>query len=181
MAQDKKHLVWVDMEMTGLEPDHDRVIELAMIVTDADLNTLAESPIWAIHQSDAVLAGMDEWNQNTHGGSGLIERVRASTLDEAAVTAEALAFLADWVPQGSSPMCGNSVWQDRRFMARHLPALEAWFHYRLIDVTTLKELCRRWNPEVAKGVVKRNEHTALADIRESVAELRYYREHFLRV
>ena len=181
MAQDVSNLVWLDMEMTGLDPDRDRVIELAMIVTDANLETLAESPVWVVHQPDAVLDAMDDWNQKTHGRSGLIDRVRASTKDEAAVAAEALAFMAEWVGKQVSPMCGNSICQDRRFMARYMPLLEDYFHYRNLDVSTLKELCRRWRPEIAKGFVKKADHTAMADIRESIAELRYYREHFLRV
>ena len=181
MAQDANNLVWLDMEMTGLDPDNDRVIELAMIVTDSNLDTLAESPVWVVHQPDAVLDAMDDWNQSTHGRSGLIGRVRASTQDEAAVAAEALAFVSSWVGKRVSPMCGNSICQDRRFMARHLPALEEYFHYRNLDVSTLKELCRRWKPELAKGFVKKADHTAMADIRESIAELRYYREHFLKL
>ncbi|MDQ5918355.1 MAG: oligoribonuclease [Pseudomonadota bacterium] len=181
MAQDANNLVWLDMEMTGLEPDRDRVIELAMIVTDTHLETLAESPVWVVHQPDVVLDAMDDWNKNTHGRSGLIERVRASTKDESIVAAEALAFMGEWVGKGISPMCGNSICQDRRFMARHLPSLEAYFHYRNLDVSTLKELCRRWKPEVAKGFVKKADHTAMADIRESIAELRYYRETFLKI
>jgi oligoribonuclease len=179
MAQDANLLVWLDMEMTGLEPERERIIELAMIVTDNDLNPVAESPVWVVHQSDAVLDAMDDWNKKTHGRSGLIDRVRASTLDEAAVEAAALAFMAEHVPQGVSPMCGNSIGQDRRFMVRYMPRLEAWFHYRNLDVSTLKELCRRWRPEVAKGFVKKADHTALADIRESIAELQYYRTHFI--
>lgn len=179
MAQDANLLVWLDMEMTGLEPERERIIELAMIVTDNDLNPVAESPVWVVHQSDAVLDAMDDWNKKTHGRSGLIDRVRASTLDEAAVEAAALAFMVEHVPQGVSPMCGNSIGQDRRFMVRYMPRLEAWFHYRNLDVSTLKELCRRWRPEVAKGFVKKADHTALADIRESIAELQYYRTHFI--
>ena len=181
MAQDANHLVWLDMEMTGLEPERDHIIELAMVVTDSQLTTVAESPVWAVRQEDACLAAMDEWNRRTHARSGLIERVRASVLDEAAVEAAALAFVQCYVPQAASPMCGNSIGQDRRFMARYMPQLEAWFHYRNLDVSTLKELCRRWKPEIAKGFVKRAEHTALADIRESIAELQYYREHFIRL
>lgn len=181
MAQDANHLVWLDMEMTGLEPERDRIIELAMVVTDSQLTTVAESPVWAVRQEDVCLAAMDEWNRRTHARSGLIERVRASVLDEAAVEAAALAFVQSYVPQAASPMCGNSIGQDRRFMARYMPQLEAWFHYRNLDVSTLKELCRRWKPEIAKGFVKRAEHTALADIRESIAELQYYREHFIRL
>lgn len=181
MAQDANNLIWLDMEMTGLDPDRDRVIELAMIVTDARLETLAESPVWTVHQSDAVLDAMDDWNKKTHGRSGLIERVRASTTDEAAVTAEAMAFITEWVGKRVSPMCGNSICQDRRFMARYMPQLEEYFHYRNLDVSTLKELCRRWKPEVAKGFEKKADHTAMADIRESIAELRYYRDNFLKL
>lgn len=181
MAQDANHLVWLDMEMTGLEPEHERIIELAMIVTDSNLVTIAESPVWVVHQSDAQLDAMDDWNKATHGRSGLIEKVRASTLDEAAVEAAALAFMQEYVPQRATPMCGNSIGQDRRFMVRYMPQLEAWFHYRNLDVSTLKELCRRWKPEVAKGFVKKAEHTALADIRESIEELKYYREHFIKL
>ncbi len=180
MAQDANHLVWLDMEMSGLNPDQDKILELAIVVTDNALEMLAESPVWVVHQSDAVLDGMDAWNQATHKRSGLIDRVRASTLDEAQVAAEALAFIKEWVPERASPMCGNSICQDRRFMARHMPQLEAWFHYRNLDVSTLKELCRRWRPQIAKGFEKKADHTALADIRESILELRYYREHFLQ-
>lgn len=181
MAQDPQYLVWLDMEMTGLQPESDRIIELAMVVTDNQLETVAESPVWAVHQDDACLAAMDEWNRKTHARSGLVDRVRASALDEAAVEAAALHFVQTHVPSAASPLCGNSIGQDRRFMARYMPRLEAWFHYRNLDVSTLKELCRRWKPELAKGFVKRAEHTALADIRESIEELKYYREHFLRV
>lgn len=181
MAQDANHLVWLDMEMTGLEPENERIIELAMVVTDSDLVTIAESPVWVVHQSDAQLDAMDDWNKATHGRSGLIEKVRASTLDEAAVEAAALAFMQAYVPQRATPMCGNSIGQDRRFMVRYMPQLEAWFHYRNLDVSTLKELCRRWKPEVAKGFVKKADHTALADIRESIEELKYYREHFIKL
>ena len=176
---DDTRLVWVDMEMTGLRPDVDRIIELAVVVTDAELNVLAESPSWAVHQPDDVLDAMDDWNKGTHGRSGLIERVRASRLTEAQVQAEALGFLAPWVPPGRSPMCGNSICQDRRFMARTMPELEAWFHYRNLDVSTLKELCKRWAPEVARAFVKRSAHTALADVHESIDELRHYRAHFI--
>ncbi|MDR0576974.1 MAG: oligoribonuclease [Candidatus Accumulibacter sp.] len=181
MARNDNHLVWLDMEMTGLDPERERIIELAMIVTDSHLETVAESPVWALHQSEATLGAMDKWNKATHGKSGLIERVRASTLDEAAVQAAALAFMREYVARGISPMCGNSIGQDRRFMVRYMPALEAWFNYRNIDVSTLKELCRRWKPEVAKGFEKASAHTALADIRESIEELKYYREHFIRI
>jgi len=181
MAQDANHLVWLDMEMTGLDPERERIIEMAMIVTDSNLNTVAESPVWVVHQSDEQLDAMDDWNKKTHGKSGLIERVRASTLDEAAVEAEALAFMQQYVPQRATPMCGNSIGQDRRFMVRYLPKLEDWFHYRNLDVSTLKELCKRWKPEVAAGFVKKADHTALADIRESIEELRYYRDNFLKL
>jgi oligoribonuclease len=181
MTQVANHLVWLDMEMTGLEPERDRIIELAMIVTDSQLVTIAESPAWVVHQDEARLDAMDDWNRKTHARSGLIERVRTSVLDEAAVERAALSFLQGLVPQAASPMCGNSIGQDRRFMVKYMPQLEAWFHYRNLDVSTLKELCRRWQPEVAKGFVKKSDHTALADIRESIAELKYYREHFIRL
>ena len=180
MTQNANHLVWLDMEMTGLDPERERIIELAIIITDSELNTLAESPAWVVHQPDTLLAAMDDWNQSTHGKSGLIDRVRASTLDEAMVEAEALAFIKQYVPQHASPMCGNTVSQDRRFMVRYMPTLEDWFHYRCLDVSTLKELCKRWKPEVAKSFVKQSAHTALADIRESIDELKHYREHFIR-
>jgi oligoribonuclease len=173
------NLVWVDMEMTGLDPDRDRVIEIAAIVTDPNLNVLAEGPVFVIHQPDEVLDGMDAWNKGTHGRSGLIDRVKASTVTEEQASAEMVAFLKQFVPAGKSPMCGNSICQDRRFMARHMPALEAFFHYRNVDVSTLKELCRRWRPELIAGFKKHQLHTALADIRESVEELRYYRQHFI--
>ncbi len=169
------------MEMTGLQPERDRIIELAMVVTDSQLDTIAESAVWVIHQNDRCLDAMDEWNRKTHARTGLIDRVRASTLDEAAVEAAALRFVQAHVPASASPMCGNSIGQDRRFMVRYMPQLEAWFHYRNLDVSTLKELCRRWKPDLAKGFVKRSDHTALADIRESIAELKYYREHFIRM
>jgi len=181
MAQDQNALVWLDMEMTGLEPDRDRVIELAMVITNSQLEIIAESAVWVVHQSDAVLDGMDDWNKKTHGKSGLIEKVKTSVLDEAAVEAQAIDFLKRHVPLGKSPMCGNSICQDRRFMARYMPKLEAYFHYRNLDVSTLKELCKRWTPEIAKGVKKGGKHEALADIYESIEELKYYREHFLKV
>ncbi|CAG0926747.1 MAG: Oligoribonuclease [Rhodocyclaceae bacterium] len=181
MAQDNSNLIWLDMEMTGLDPDRDRVIEIAMVATDSALNTLAESPVVVIHQHDAVLDAMDEWNRNTHGKSGLVDKVRASRTDEAAATDALLAFMREFVPERSSPMCGNSICQDRRFMARWLPGLEAYFHYRNLDVSTLKELARRWKPEVYKGVVKKGAHTALADIHESIEELRYYRDNFIKL
>ncbi len=174
------HLVWVDMEMTGLRPEVDRIIEIAVVVTDSALEILARGPVLAIHQPDAVLAAMDSWNTATHGRSGLTERVRVSTVTEAQAQREVLDFLKTWVPAGKSPMCGNSIGQDRRFMARGMPKLEAFFHYRNLDVSTLKELCRRWKPELASGFKKHQKHTALADIIESIEELRYYREHFIK-
>jgi oligoribonuclease len=175
------NLVWVDMEMTGLDPDNDRVIEIAVIVTDPHLNVLAEGPVFAIHQSDETLDKMDSWNKGTHGRSGLIDRVKASTVTEADAEVALIAFLKNFVPSGKSPMCGNTICQDRRFMARSMPKLEAFFHYRNLDVSTLKELCRRWKPELASGFKKHQKHTALADIVESVEELRYYREHFIKL
>lgn len=174
-------LVWVDMEMTGLDPDRDRVIEVAVVITDADLEIVAEAPVHVVHQPDAVLAGMDSWNTATHGRSGLTDRVRASTATEADVETALLAFLREHVGRGKSPMCGNTICQDRRFMARAMPTLEAWFHYRNLDVSTLKELCKRWKPEVAASFKKHQKHEALADIHESIEELKHYREHFLRV
>ena len=175
------NLVWVDMEMTGLEPDTDRIIEVAMVVTDMHLNVLAEGPVLAIHQSDATLDAMDSWNKGTHGRSGLIDRVKASTISEEQAEAEFIAFMKQWVPAGKSPMCGNTIGQDRRFMVRYMPKLEAFFHYRNVDVSTLKELCRRWKPEVVSGFKKAQKHTALADILESIEELKYYREHFIKL
>jgi len=180
MQQDATHLIWIDMEMTGLVPERDRIIEVALVVTDANLNTIAEAPVWVVHQDDAVLEAMDAWNQGTHGKSGLIDKVKASTLDEAAVESAALAFLAQHVGAKLSPMCGNSICQDRRFLARWMPRLEEWFHYRNLDVSTLKELVRRWKPELMKGIPKEGKHEALADVMESIQELAYYREHFIK-
>ena len=174
------NLVWVDMEMTGLDPDNDRIIEVAVVVTDAQLNILAEGPVFAIHQPEEIMNGMDAWNKGTHGRSGLIERVRTSTISEADAESALIAFLKHFVPAGKSPMCGNTICQDRRFMVRGMPKLEAFFHYRNLDVSTLKELCKRWKPEIATGFKKHQKHTALADILESVEELRYYREHFIK-
>ena len=179
MAQDANLLVWIDMEMTGLRPETDRIIEVALVVTDAALTTVAQAPVLVVHQEDSTLAGMDSWNQSTHARSGLIDKVKASTLDEAAVEERMLAFLREYVPPRASPMCGNSICQDRRFLARWMPALEDYFHYRNLDVSTLKELCKRWQPEVAKAWVKQGKHEALADIYESIDELNYYREHFI--
>jgi len=181
MALDERNLIWVDLEMTGLDPQRDSIIEIATIVTDAELNVLAEGPVIAIHQPEPVLADMDEWNQTHHGASGLLARVRASDYDAARAEGETLAFLAAWLPKGASPMCGNSICQDRRFMARLMPELEAFFHYRNIDVSTLKELSKRWAPAVVEGVVKQGQHLALLDIRDSIEELRHYRRHLLRV
>ncbi len=180
MPQDASRLIWIDMEMTGLKPETDRIIEVALVVTDGDLNTVAEAPVWVVRQSDEVLAGMDAWNQGTHGRSGLIDKVKASTHTEASVEAEALAFLREHVPAKASPMCGNSICQDRRFLARWMPALEDYFHYRNLDVSTLKELARRWKPDLMKGVPKEGKHEALADVYESIVEMKYYRENFIR-
>jgi oligoribonuclease len=173
------NLIWLDMEMSGLLPDSDRILELAAVVTDAELNVLGESPVLVIHQSEAVLDGMDAWNKGTHGRSGLIDKVKASTLDEAAATLQMIEFLKAFVPAGKSPMCGNSICQDRRFMAHYMPDLEAYFHYRNLDVSVFKELARRWKPEVYSGFKKASRHEALADIYESIDELKYYREHFI--
>ena len=174
------NFVWVDMEMTGLNPDSDRVIEVGVVVTDAALDVIAEGPALAIHQEERILLGMDSWNTATHGRSGLTERVRVSDLDEEAATDRLLEFLAPLVPRGKAPMCGNSICQDRRFMARWMPRLEAYFHYRNVDVSTLKELARRWQPEVHRSFEKKSRHEALADIYESIDELKHYRAHFLR-
>ena len=181
MAQDQNNLVWLDMEMTGLTPDTDKVIELAMVITDTHLNVVAEGPVWVVHQSAEVMAGMDSWNTGTHGKSGLTARVLAATTSAEDVEAAALEFLKLHVPRLASPMCGNSICQDRRFMAKNMPKLEDWFHYRNLDVSTLKELCKRWKPELAKGMKKHGKHEALADIYESIEELKYYREHFLKL
>ena len=178
-SSNQNNLIWLDMEMSGLLPDSDRILELAAVVTDADLNVIAESPVLVIHQSDAVLDGMDAWNKGTHGRSGLIEKVKASTLNEAEATLQMIAFLSAHVPANKSPMCGNSICQDRRFMARYMPDLESFFHYRNLDVSVFKELARRWKPEIYSGFKKAGKHEALADIYESIDELKYYREHFI--
>ena len=178
-APDETLLVWVDMEMTGLKPDTDRIIEVALVITSSDLQIRAQSESFAIRQDEAVLAGMDQWNQSTHKRSGLLDRVRVSPWKEDTAEQALLDFLAPFVPSGKSPMCGNSICQDRRFMARYMPRLEAFFHYRNLDVSTVKELCRRWRPEVARRFGKRGAHTALADIFESIEELKFYREHFI--
>ncbi len=180
MSKHPDNLIWIDLEMTGLDSDSDRIIEIATIVTDAELNTLAEGPVFAIHQSEMVLGRMDEWNQKQHGGSGLLERVRQSRMDEAEAEAQTIAFLEQYIDKGQSPMCGNSICQDRRFLARTMPTLEAFFHYRNLDVSTLKELARRWAPAVLQGFSKTGSHLAMDDIRDSINELRHYREHFLR-
>ena len=169
------------MEMTGLLPDTDRVIEIALVVTDGELNTVAEAPVLVVHQPDSVLDAMDNWNKSTHGKSGLIDKVKASTLDEATVEAQMLEFLKEYVPIRTSPMCGNSICKDRRFLARWMPKLEEYFHYRNLDVSTLKELAKRWKPEVAQGLKKHGKHEALADIYESIAEMKHYREHFIKL
>jgi len=181
MAQDATSLIWIDMEMSGLDPEENRVLEVAIVITDANLNTIAEAPVLVVHQPDSVLNSMDSWNTNTHARTGLTEKVRASKLDEALVEATMLEFVSQYVPAATSPMCGNSVHQDRRFLARYMPRLEAYFLYRNLDVSTLKELARRWRPELLSGIVKAGKHEALADIHESIGELRYYREHFLRL
>ena len=180
MAQDPSNLIWIDLEMTGLDTFNDVIIEIATIVTDAQLNILAEGPELAIHQPDSVLAAMDEWNTRQHGGSGLVDRVRKSTIDEAEAEARTIAFLEQYVPPGKSPMCGNSICQDRRFLARCMPRLEAFFHYRNLDVSSLKELASRWYPDILKGFEKNSSHLAMDDIRDSIRELQYYREHMLK-
>lgn len=178
MPQDHNALIWIDLEMTGLDTQSDFIIEIATIVTDAELNILAEGPVLAVHQPDAVLAAMDDWNRRTHAGSGLIERVRASALTAADAERETLAFVQQYVGRHKSPLCGNSICQDRRFLSRLMPQLEDWLHYRNLDVSTIKEIARRWKPSIIEGFQKKNTHKALDDIRESIEELRYYRQHF---
>lgn len=179
--QNAKNLAWLDMEMTGLNPDTDRIIEVAMIITDSDLNILAQSEVLVIHQPDSIIDHMDKWNTTTHTRTGLVDKVKASTLTETEAEEKLLAFISEWIPEKASPMCGNSIHQDRRFMVRHMPRLEAYFHYRNLDVSTLKELARRWNPAIIKGISKKGAHQALDDIKESIEEMAYYREHFLTI
>jgi oligoribonuclease len=179
LAPSDQNLIWIDLEMTGLSPENDRIIEIAVVVTDAQLGNRVEGPVFAVHQSDAALDAMDAWNKGTHGRSGLIDRVKASTVDEAAASAQVIEFLKQYVGKNTSPMCGNSICQDRRFLAKHMPELEAFFHYRNLDVSTLKELAKRWKPDILAGFKKAQAHTALADIHESIDELAYYRQHFL--
>jgi oligoribonuclease len=181
MAQDNNNLIWIDLEMSGLQPDSDVILEMAAVVTDAELNVLGESPVLVVHQSDAVLDGMDAWNKGAHGKSGLIEKVKASTLTEAEAEEQLVDYLKQFIGAGKSPMCGNSIGQDRRFLVRYMPKLEAFFHYRNLDVSTLKELARRWKPKIYGGFKKHNKHEALADIHESIEELKYYREHFIKL
>jgi len=180
MAIDKTPLVWVDMEMSGLVPERDRILEVAMVVTDAELNTIAEAPVYVVHQPDEVLDAMDSWNKSTHGKSGLVDKVRASTLSVEEVERRIVEFLKPLVAERAAPLAGNTVHQDRRFMARYMPAFEAYLHYRIVDVSTLKELAKRWNPAVLAGVSKEGRHEALADVYESIEELKYYRRVFLR-
>ncbi|MBT5388420.1 MAG: oligoribonuclease [Porticoccaceae bacterium] len=180
-APNPLNLIWIDLEMTGLDPERERIIEIATLVTDADLNLLAEGPSLVIHQEDALLDAMDEWNTRQHGGSGLTQRVRDSQITEAQAMAETLDFLHQWVPAGQSPMCGNSIGQDRRFLVRYMPQLANFFHYRNLDVSTLKELVRRWKPELESGFSKKGSHLAMDDIHDSIAELAYYREVFIKV
>lgn len=179
LAKSDQNLVWLDCEMTGLDPEKDRLIEIAVVVSSADLAVRIEGPVFAIHQPDALLDQMDAWNKGTHGRSGLIEKVKASTVTEAQAEAEIIAFLRQYVPKGTAPMCGNSIGQDRRFLVRYMPALEAFFHYRNVDVSTLKELSKRWKPSVYSSFKKAQKHTALADVHESIDELVHYRTHFL--
>jgi len=179
MAQDPSYLIWIDMEMSGLYPDADRVLEVAIVVTDSQLVTVAEAPVKVVHQADAVLDRMDSWNRSTHKKTGLTDKVKAARQNEAEVEAELIAFLAQYLPENTSPMCGNSICQDRRFLARYMPKLEAFFHYRNLDVSTLKELAKRWKPGIVAGMTKHGKHEALADIYESIEELKYYRENFL--
>ena len=181
MAQvNNNNLIWIDMEMSGLIPDSDRILEVALVVTDSQLNVVAEAPVLAVHQSDSILDNMDKWNKSTHAKSGLIDKVKASKLNEDEVEKDMISFLQKYVPPNISPMCGNTICQDRRFLARTMPKLEAYFHYRNLDVSTLKELVKRWKPDILAGLTKQGKHEALADIYDSIAELKYYREHFIK-
>ncbi len=181
MAQvNNNNLIWIDMEMSGLIPDSDRILEVALVVTDSQLNVVAEAPVLAVHQSDSILDNMDKWNKSTHAKSGLIDKVKASKLNEDEVEKDMIAFLQKYVPPNISPMCRNTICQDRRFLARTMPKLEAYFHYRNLDVSTLKELVKRWKPDILAGLTKQGKHEALADIYDSIAELKYYREHFIK-
>lgn len=180
MPQDPNALVWIDLEMSGLNTDTDKIIEIATVITDSQLEVIAQGPVLAVHQSDAVLNNMDEWNTRTHGGSGLTQRVRESTLSEADAERQTLDFIQQYVGKNKSPLCGSSICQDRRFLARGMPQLEAYLHYRNLDVSSIKELVRRWKPEICAGFEKKNTHKALDDILESIAELKYYREHFFK-
>jgi oligoribonuclease len=175
------HLVWMDLEMTGLDPQVDRIIEMATIITDGDLNVIAEGPVFAIRQSEELLAGMDDWNQTHHSASGLLDRMATEGVTELEAEALSLAFIEQYVEANTSPLCGNTIWQDRRFLTRYMQTLEGYLHYRMIDVSSVKELAKRWRPDVAESFEKKNEHTALADIRESIGELRHYREHFFKL
>lgn len=181
MSYSDQNLIWIDLEMTGLDPEAHKIIEIATIVTDSELNILAEGPVLAIHQPESELDKMDDWCTNTHTGSGLVERIRQSTVTEAQAVTQTIEFLEKWVPRGKSPICGNSIGQDRRFLYKHMPELEEYFHYRYIDVSTLKELTRRWKPEVLDGFSKKGSHLALDDIRESIAELKYYRQTIMSI
>jgi len=180
VPQDKTPLVWIDMEMSGLVPERDRILEVAMVVTDSELNVIAEAPVYVLHQPEEVLEAMDSWNRATHGKSGLVDKVRASTFDEAQVESRLIEFLKPIVGERVAPLCGNTVHQDRRFMARYMPAFDNYLHYRIVDVSTLKELAKRWRPDVLAGVAKEGRHEALADVHESIEELKHYRKHFLR-
>ena len=181
MAQvNNNNLIWIDMEMSGLIPDSDRILEVALVVTDSQLKVVAEAPVLAVHQSDSILDNMDKWNKSTHAKSGLIDKVKASKLNEDEVEKDMIAFLQKYVPPNISPMCGNTICQDRRFLARTMPKLETYFHYRNLDVSTLKELVKRWKPDILAGLTKQGKHEALADIYDSIAELKYYREHFIK-
>lgn len=181
VVKKENNLIWIDLEMTGLNPEVDRIIEIATIVTDQYLNILAEGPVLAVHQSDEQLALMDNWNVTTHTASGLVKRVKESQIDEQSAERQTIEFLKQWVPAGASPICGNSIGQDRRFLYRYMPELEKYFHYRYLDVSTLKELARRWKPQILAGMKKENSHKALDDIRDSISELAYYREHFINL